>query len=123
MYLAYPSQDPKGAVLCQSQLNSGSFNHYDIQLHPDDWEVSCVTALTNPLTLGVYDVYTQKKQIFDSVRFIPASLVASENVKQCCRCGMVSIYNCPTRSNSKNMHWVNFWSDNCICGGKWKKIY
>ena len=123
MYLAYPSQDPKGAVLCQSQLNNNSFDHYDIQLCPDNWEVSRATALTNPLTLGVYDVYTQKKQIFDGIRFIPASLVAGENVKQCCRCGMVSIFNCPDRSSSKNLHWVNFWSDNCICGGKWKKIY
>ena len=124
MYLAYPMQDPKGTVLSQNNFNvpDNIFCHYDIQLSVDDWEVTRAIALTNPLILGVYDVYTQKKQIFDGVRFIPASLVAKENVKQCCRCGIMSIFNCPMRASNSNDHWVNSWSDNCICGGKWKKI-
>ncbi|XP_066922464.1 mediator of RNA polymerase II transcription subunit 16-like [Clytia hemisphaerica] len=125
MYLNYPTQDPRGTVLSTTSFNAmgnSSFNHYDIQLTVDDWQTVHETALKNPLIMGAHDIYTQKKQIYDGIRLSPTSLVANESVKQCCRCAVLTIYNCH-QTRSFNELWANSWNDNCLCGGNWKKIY
>lgn len=122
MYIEYPSQDPRGTVLSQTNFAKNSeLDYYDIQLSVDDWSLIHETALANPLTMGIHAVNTQKRQIYDGINFSPASLVTNENVKQCCQCGILTIYN-RHQTRLVNEIWSSCWIDTCVCGGKWKKI-
>lgn len=139
MYMEYPSENPRGSVLSQSNLatpplhsvpqqqqqqHAGGikdFNYYDIQLKCDPWELIQSTALGNPLVNGILPVNTQLRQIYDGINFAPSSLMQGEQVKQCCQCGTLTIYNCHT-SRVLNELWSTCWREHCVCGGFWKKV-
>ena len=124
MYMEYPVHKPRASVLHQTniQAQGTGFNYYDIQLTCDSWELIHRTALGNPLVRGIFPVNTQLRQIYDGINFTPSSLMQSEDVKQCCGCGVLTIVNCHA-SRVLNEGWAACWREQCVCGGLWKKVH
>lgn len=130
MYMEFPSENPRGSVLSQSNLspsasnqygNTKDFNYYDIQLKCDSWDFIKNTASGNPLYHGILPINTQIRQIYDGISFTPSSLMHGENVRQCCQCGILTVYNYHT-SRMSNELWSTCWTEHCLCGGLWKKV-
>lgn len=67
----------------------------------------------------VMDTLTTSNQKRDVVRQIHLGTRVSESMRQCCRCGCLSLLKSTAKSQIMKS-WEQRWAKQCLCGGHWK---
>ena len=67
----------------------------------------------------IIDSPVSNNQKHDIVRQIHLGTRASENMRQCCRCGCYSLLKSMAKSQIMKS-WEQRWAKQCLCGGHWK---
>ncbi|XP_014784264.1 mediator of RNA polymerase II transcription subunit 16 [Octopus bimaculoides] len=69
--------------------------------------------------MTIPDITTESKQMYDIVRQINLGEKPAEPVRECSRCGAVSLVQSISSATSMKA-WEKRWASACLCGGQWK---